>query len=288
MSVPRKYFYLKLKDNFFDSEEIIILESMDDGYLYENILLKLYLRSLKNEGKLMFKGRIPYSVDMLAKITRHKEAIVEKAIKIFKQLGLVEILDDGAIFMSDIQNFIGNSTTEADRIRDYRRRIKNESTNDVQMYNKATPELELEKELELNINNDVANRDLQEEKKYFEEFWNLYNHKVGSKKKSFKYFHDSIKKHPKIDVLELVLQGTKRYIAYQTKKNGDTSRNYYKYPERFLRDELWNDEYDLSTIKTSGVKQKETLLDYNNLDNNGKIVSNSEAEHALERLQHGK
>ena len=50
MADNKKYYYLKLADNFYDRDEMIILESMPDGYIYSNILLKLYLRSLKNEG----------------------------------------------------------------------------------------------------------------------------------------------------------------------------------------------------------------------------------------------
>ena len=41
----RKYYYLKLREDFFEREEIVILESMPDGFLYSNILMKLYLRS---------------------------------------------------------------------------------------------------------------------------------------------------------------------------------------------------------------------------------------------------
>ena len=126
MSDNQKYYYLKLVDNFFDRDEMIMLESMPDGYLYSNILLKLYLRSLKNTGKLMFNDRIPYNPTMLANITRHPVAVVEKAVDIFQQLGLVEILDNGAIYMLDIQDFIGKSSTEADRKRNYRRRIDEE------------------------------------------------------------------------------------------------------------------------------------------------------------------
>ncbi len=54
MADSKKYYYLKLNENFFESDTMIVLESMPDGYLYSNILMKLYLRSLKNEGKLMF------------------------------------------------------------------------------------------------------------------------------------------------------------------------------------------------------------------------------------------
>lgn len=126
MADNKKYYYLKLKENFFDSDEIIILESMENGYLYSNILLKLYLRSLKNEGKLMFNDRIPFNTKMLAQVTRHSENEIENALQVFEDLKLVEILDNGAIFMNDIQNFIGKSSTHAERQKEYRRRIANE------------------------------------------------------------------------------------------------------------------------------------------------------------------
>lgn len=46
----KKYYYLKLKEDFFESDSMILLENMRDGYLYSNILLKLYLRSLKDDA----------------------------------------------------------------------------------------------------------------------------------------------------------------------------------------------------------------------------------------------
>lgn len=145
MADNKKYYYLKLKENFFESDEAIILESMPDGYIYSNILLKLYLRSLKNDGLLMFNNLIPYNAQMLATITRHQVGTVEKAIQIFQQLKLIEILDNGAIYMSNIQNFVGKSSTNADRMRIQRAKQKES----VQMLNKCAPEIEIEKEIEL-------------------------------------------------------------------------------------------------------------------------------------------
>ena len=60
----RKYYYLKLKENFFESDSMILLENMKDGYLYSNILLKLYLRSLKDSGRLMLNNVIPYNAQI--------------------------------------------------------------------------------------------------------------------------------------------------------------------------------------------------------------------------------
>jgi len=124
MSDNKKYYYLKLKENFFDSEEIKILESMENGYKYSNILLKMYLRSLKRDGLLMFKETIPYDLKMISTITGHNINDVKQALVLFQQMGLIEVLSNGAIYMMDIQNFIGESSTEADRIRAYRNKVQ--------------------------------------------------------------------------------------------------------------------------------------------------------------------
>lgn len=125
MADNKTYYYMRLKENFFDGNELAAIEDMPDGFLYSNILLKMYLKSLRDEGRLMV-GAIPYDAEMIANITHHKEKTVKKALELFEKTGLIEVLDNGAIYMLDIQNFIGKSTTEADRQRDYQRRIKEE------------------------------------------------------------------------------------------------------------------------------------------------------------------
>ena len=148
MSDNKKYYYLRLKDNFFDSDELKILESMKDGYLYSNILLKLYLRSLKNDGKLVVNDRIPYNAEMLASVTGHQIGTVKQALSIFKELGLIDVLENGAIYMLDIQNFIGRGSSEADRKRAYRQRIETDRTHVRQISDKTPPEIEIEIEIE--------------------------------------------------------------------------------------------------------------------------------------------
>ena len=155
MSDNKKYYYLRLKDNFFDSDELKILESMKDGYLYSNILLKLYLRSLKNDGKLVVNERIPYSADMLASVTGHQVGTIKQALSVFKDLGLIDVLDNGAIYMLDIQNFIGKGSSEADRKREYRQRIETDRTNVRQISDKTPPEIEIELEKELEIEKEI-------------------------------------------------------------------------------------------------------------------------------------
>lgn len=161
MSDNKKYYYMRLKENFFDSEQIVILESMPDGILYSNILLKMYLKSLKDYGKLMLNEFIPYNPQMIATVTRHQVGTVEKALDVFQKLGLIEILDNGSIYMMDIQNYIGKGSSEADRVRAYRKRIEedkkligetertNVTTNVRQNYPEIEKEIKKEKDIEI-------------------------------------------------------------------------------------------------------------------------------------------
>ena len=195
MSDNKKYYYLKLKDNFFDSDSMIIMESMQDGYKYSNILLKLYLRSLKNEGKLMFNDRIPYNSTILAQVTRHSVGDVENAVKVYQELGLIEVLDTGAIYITDIQNFIGESSTEADRKRAYRNRIDAEKKNNPLLEgqksdkcpDKSPPELEIELKIEKEI-------DKKQKKKKFGEFSNVLLTEQEFEKLKEKFPHDYLQR----------------------------------------------------------------------------------------------
>ena len=149
MADKRKYYYLKLKESYFDDDAIVLLESMPDGILYSNILLKLYLKSLKNGGKLQLDEHIPYTAQMIATLTRHQIGTVERAIKVFLQLGLVEQLDGGLLYMTDIELMIGQSSTEGERKRAARREnraLAQSRTNGGHLSDICPPEIEKEGE----------------------------------------------------------------------------------------------------------------------------------------------
>ena len=94
MADKKTYYYLKLKEGFFDSEDMLLLQGMKDGYIYSDILLKLYLMSLRQDGRLMYRGIIPYTPDMVATITHHQVGTVEKAMKVLTSMGFIEIKND--------------------------------------------------------------------------------------------------------------------------------------------------------------------------------------------------
>jgi len=170
MADNRKYYYLKLKENFFDSDSIVLLEDMKDGILYSNILLKLYLKSLKNGGKLQLDEHIPYTAQMIATLTRHQIGTVERALEIFRQLGLVEQLDSGAFYMTDIELMIGQSSTEAERKR--AARLENKAllpprTKGGHLSDIRPPEIEIELEKEIEIELSGLKTELPDKWEYY-------------------------------------------------------------------------------------------------------------------------
>ena len=72
MSENKKYYYMKLKENFFTSERMVVLETMPDGILYSNLLLKMYLMSLKHNGILLLHENLPHTPQTIATFTRHQ------------------------------------------------------------------------------------------------------------------------------------------------------------------------------------------------------------------------
>nr|WP_286012815.1 phage replisome organizer N-terminal domain-containing protein [Lactococcus lactis] len=252
---------MRLKENFFDSDEMIILENMDngDGIIYSNILLKLYLRSLKYEGRLMFNERIPFNPQMLSTIVRHPVGVVEKALKAFVDLGLVEVMDNGAIYMLDIQNFIGRTSTEADRKKIYRAQIAKEKgllIEDVrmsgQMSDKRTPELELELELDIEkeIDKEVEASTATSTKSDFQNLIELYQTNFGIVKP---ILYDDLKADLKDYGLELIIEAVKRAVKRQRE---------YAYAQGILKS--WN----RSGIKTLEQAKAEEVSFQNKSQNN--------------------
>ena len=234
MSTNKTYYYLKLKENFFDSEEIKILESSENGYLYSNILLKIYLKSIKNEGRLMLRENIPYNSKMIATITSHNIDIVEKAIKIFEELGLIQILDSGAIYISDIQSFVGKISSEGVRKKLYRNQIVKEKLghswdNVPKSLVKRPPEIEIEKEKEIEKKIDI-------EIKNFDRFYEIYP--IHKSKESARKIFDKI--NPDEELINKMIEAIE--LQKQEKQIKAKSGKFcpeWKHPSTWLNQRCW-------------------------------------------------
>ena len=148
----KKYYWLRLKNDFFDRKDIKIIENMENGKDYIIFLLKLKLRSLEGEGYLRVSETIPYNEKMLATITNTDIDIVRTAMKVFIEFGLIEILENRTIYMACIEQLIGKETGAAERMRLLRARKVAEKQLKAPMENNVTSQLQnsyTKKEIEL-------------------------------------------------------------------------------------------------------------------------------------------
>jgi predicted phage replisome organizer len=152
MATGKKYYWLKLDRNFFKRHDIRIIEEQTNGKDYILFYLKLLVESIDHEGQLRFSDTIPYDEKMLSVVTNTNIDIVRSAIKIFTELGLMEICDDKTIYMTETQKMLGESTS-THRVQAFRERQKTlqiETQGNVNETLHET-EIEIEKELEKDI-----------------------------------------------------------------------------------------------------------------------------------------
>ena len=110
----KKFYWLKLKRDFFKRHDIRIIEAMPNGKDYILFYLKLLLESIDHEGELRFSDAIPYNDQMLSVITNTNIDIVRAAMKLFVELKLVEIKSDETIYMEEVSKMIGSETKWAE------------------------------------------------------------------------------------------------------------------------------------------------------------------------------
>lgn len=116
----KKFYWLKLKKDFFKRHDIKIIEDMENGKDYILFYLKLLCESLDHNGSLRFSDTIPYNEKMLSTITGTNIDIVRSAMKVFTSLEMIEILDDQTIYMREVEKMIGGETDSAERVRRHR------------------------------------------------------------------------------------------------------------------------------------------------------------------------
>lgn len=130
MGETKKYFWLKLKRDFFKRHDITILEGMPEGKDLVLLYLKLMTESVDHEGRLRFSDEIPYTPLMLASLTHSDPEFMARALEIFGSFGLIVKEEDGTLFLPKVVKMIGSAVDNdhAKRQQRYRERLKNEDS----------------------------------------------------------------------------------------------------------------------------------------------------------------
>ena len=154
MAEGRKFYWLKLKRDFFKRHDIRIIEEMQNGKDYVLFYLKLLLESIDHEGSLRFSDTIPYNEQMLSVITNTNVDIVRAAMKLFLELNLIEIFDDQTIYMGEVEKMIGSESESAERMRRLRQRQKPSLSDGNVQKSDIEKEIEEEKESDTDTENE--------------------------------------------------------------------------------------------------------------------------------------
>jgi predicted phage replisome organizer len=147
-----KLFWLQLKEDFFDEDALTWIEEQPNGEKYSLFYLKLCLKSLKTSGLLIRKvGEMlmPYDEVALAKLTNTKDVdTVKVAMNLFVKIGLVRMLENGTIYITQLENMVGAKTIGS--LKKQQQRIIGG-----QKVDNCPPEIEINREIEIEIEKDI-------------------------------------------------------------------------------------------------------------------------------------
>ena len=155
MAEGKRYYWLRLKEDFFHSKRIKKLRNMAGGDTYTIIYLKMQLLALKTEGILTWTGLEDKFADELALDIDERPEDVEVTLMFLLNTGLAETNDGRDYFFPYVLENTGSETASTQRVREYRaRKALHCNTDETRMKRIGNAEKEIEKEIELEIEKD--------------------------------------------------------------------------------------------------------------------------------------
>lgn len=251
MSVNKKYYWFKLKDDFFDSKEMRFIRCKPSGAEMIIVLLKLQLKGLNNGGIIETDGIFDTVEEELAFIINEEKDLVTMTLKILSKFNMVTKVNATDINMLLHDDLVGSET--ASTIRSRNSRAKDELLQCNTDATKCNTEIEIEIEKEIEKEKHIVQDEPLDER--FELFWNMYNKKSGRKNCIAKW--GKMKDCDKNRLIEVLPQ----YIKMKS------DMKYRPLPLTFLNGELWNDEIIIDVTGKNGKpftkkKVKTVKLDY--------------------------
>ncbi|WP_321387350.1 phage replisome organizer N-terminal domain-containing protein [uncultured Enterococcus sp.] len=174
----KRYYWLKLKTDFFEQKEIKLLRRIAGGDTYTIIYLKMLLKSLKNEGKLFYEFYGDNFAEEIALDIDENPEDVAMTIQYLETKGLIELVEQDEYFLNKVPDMIGSESYSAERMRNMRKRKLLQSDGDASQCDNNVfssdeeIEIEIEKDIELEKSNSNSNSKEQQNphKKIFT-FW---------------------------------------------------------------------------------------------------------------------
>lgn len=237
----KRYYWLKLKDDFFDEKYVKALRKLPQGDSLVIVYLKMQLKTLKTDGVFRYENILPNCLAELALAIDESEEVTGLALEALVRFGVIERLDNDDLLLVKMQELIGSEGSSAARKREYRQRKKQEllqcdgqnglcRDNVPTMCGLRHGEIEkIREDIEIDIDTETQMCD-------FERFYSAYPRKV-SKGKALEVWQEL---NPTAKTVEKILQAVEaqKNCEQWQKENG----RYIPYPENYLRGRRWEDE----------------------------------------------
>lgn len=258
--MAKKYYWLKLKDDFFEQKEIKMLRRIAGGDTYTIIYLKMLLISLKEEGKLYFDGvATNFSEEIALEIDEDVEN-VQVTLNYLKSKNLLELIEEDELILSDLASMIGSETDAAVRKRRQRAKLKRddvtESRDDVTPmsqlgHTEIEIEKEKEKELEIEIDTELENR--------FQELWEIYP-KKQDKALSYHHYTKAVEGGTSDDEIRNGIENYKTILKHEK-----TEFKFIKMDRNFFKEKAWENYQKLPEVLANKDEDDMSWLDTDNL-----------------------
>lgn len=256
--MAKKYYWLKLKADFFTSRAMKKIRRIAGGDTYTIIYLKLQLLSLKDEGLLFYEGVEPTFYEEMALALDEDAENVKVTLIFLENMGLIKQQNEHEYILTEVPYLIGGESESAERVRRYRERKALQCNTPVTIGNTEI-EKEIEKDIELEIEGEKS------KKVDYELVARMYNDTCVSFPR-LTTLSDARKKAIKARLNKYSLEDLQRLFTLAEASDflkGDNKRN-------------WSANFDW-LIKDSNIAK---VLDgnYNNKANNNQYKANTTAQ----------
>ena len=171
--MAKRYYWLKLKDDFFTDKRIKKLRRIAGGDTYTIIYLKMMMKCMNNDGILEYEGIEDSFADELALDLDEDADNVQVTINFLMRAGLLEEMGENRFLMAEVPELVGSESTSAQRVRDFRNRQKtlqgNADVTEVKQLCNVEKEIEKEKE------KDIEKREEKRESINYQQIADMYN-----------------------------------------------------------------------------------------------------------------
>ena len=254
----RKYYWIKLKKDFMNSDAVDFLMSQKNGAEYVVLYQMLCLMTVKTNGKLerqLNEVIIPYDAEKIQRDTKYFNIdTVRNALRLYIHLGLIYKDDNGCLSIADYENLVGSESGSAERVRRFRNSKALHCNDDVTDMKRISNELsntdiDIDKEIDIDTDKEVINTNiscnensgievLDQKEMWFKSFWEIYPKHQDKKKAKQKF----LKLCTNEKEYKAIMDGLRNVLPVWAKK--DTK--YIPMPTTWLNGERWNDEVNVN------------------------------------------